>query len=105
MSRKSHQDHENLLYFTDSEVTLQSINKWIGGGAKLRLVRSPDGDVLKAIILKLQKRVKAGASTLLIKVKTHRGDPPNKEAEIRAEVGRLKEENKKIWSAQTSRTI
>jgi ribonuclease HI len=90
---------------TDSEATLQVINKWIGGGAKLSLVRSPDGDVLKAIIIKLQKRVKAGAATLLIKIKTHRGDPLNEEADIRAEIGRLKEEGEKVWESQTDRTI
>ncbi len=53
---EAHQDHENLLYLTDSESTLQVINKWIGGGAKLNLTRSPDGDVLKAIIIELQKK-------------------------------------------------
>ena len=58
----------------------------IGGGAKLSLARSPDGDVLEAIIIKLQKRVKAGAATLLIKVKAHRGDPLNEEADILAEI-------------------
>ncbi len=79
---EAHQDHENLLYLTDSEATLQTINKWIGGGAKLSLARSPDGDVLKAIIMKLQKRVKSGVATLLIKVKAHRGDPLNEEADI-----------------------
>ena len=83
---EAHQDHENLMYLTDSEATLQVINKWIGGGAKLSLARSPDGDVLEAIIIKLQKRVKAGAATLLIKVKAHRGDPLNEEADILAEI-------------------
>jgi hypothetical protein len=39
-----------------------------------------------AIIIKLQKRVKAGAATLLIKVKAHRGDPLNEEADIRAKI-------------------
>ena len=32
---EAHQDNENLLYLTDSEDTLQTINKWVGGGAKL----------------------------------------------------------------------
>jgi hypothetical protein len=45
---------------------------------------SSDSDVLKKIILKLQKRVQAGATTLLVKVKTHRGDPLNEEVDIRA---------------------
>ena len=102
---EDHLDNENLMYLTDSEVTLQTINRWIGAGAKLSLTRSPDGDVLKDIIIKLQKRVKAGVVTLLIKVKDHRGDPLNEEADIRAEMGRLKEDNEKTWSTQTDRTI
>ena len=83
---EAHQDDENLLYLTDSEDTRQTIHKWIRGGAKLSLPRSPDGDVLKVIIVKLQKRVKVGSVTLLIKVKVHRGDPLNEETEIRAEM-------------------
>ncbi len=51
-------DNVNLLYLTDSEATLQDINKWIGGGAKLNLAKTADADVLKAIIVKLQQRVK-----------------------------------------------
>ena len=102
---EDHQDHENLLYLTVSEATLQTINKWTGGETKLSLARSPDGDVLKVIIIKLQKRVKTGAATLLIKVKAHRGDPLNEEADIRAEMDRLKEESEKTWNAQTDRSI
>ena len=49
---------------------------------------SPDADILKVIIVKLQKRVEAGVATLLIKVKDHRGDPLNEETDIRAELGR-----------------
>ena len=41
---EGHRDNEDLMYLTDSEVTLQAINKWIGGGAKLILTRSPVGD-------------------------------------------------------------
>ena len=55
--------------------------------------------------MKLQKRVQSGAATLLIKVKAHRGDPLNKEADIRTEMGRRKEENEKIWYTRTDRTI
>ena len=57
----------------------------------MNLSKLPDTDVLIAIVFKLQKRVEVGATTLLIKVKTHRGDPLNEEAEIRAESDRLKE--------------
>ncbi len=64
------QNHENLLYLTDSEATLQVINKWIGRGTKLTLVKTEDTDILRAIVIKLQKRVEAKTANLLIQVKT-----------------------------------
>jgi hypothetical protein len=100
-----HEDHLNLLYLTDSEATLQDIHKWIGCGAKLNLSKSPDADVLKKIIIKLQLRVQAGEATLLIKVKALRGDPLNEEAVIRAEMRRCKEQKEVIWDNPTNRTV
>ena len=102
---EAHDDNIDLLYLTDSEASLQAIHKWIGCGAKPNLSKSPDADVLKAVILKLQKRVEVGAITLLIKVKAHRGDPLNEEADIRAELGRLKEHKETIWNDSTDRTM
>ena len=102
---EAHEDHVDLLYLTDSEASLQAIHKWIGCGAKLNLSNSPDADILKAIILKLQKRVEAGAATLLIKVKAHRGDPLNEEADIRAELGRRKAYKETIWDDLSDRTV
>ena len=68
------------------------------------LHKSPNADVLKEIILKLQKRVEAGAGTLLLKVKVHRGDPLHEEADIRAEMGRLKEQTDITLDDPTNRT-
>ncbi len=102
---QAHQDHENLLYLTDSETTLQAINKWIGGGAKLSLAKTADEDILRVIVIKLQKRVKAKAATLLIKVKAHRGCRLNEEPDIRAEMGRKKEEQEKTWSDSTNTSV
>jgi ribonuclease HI len=81
---EAHPDNENLLYLTDSEATLQAINKWIGGGAKLNLAKTADADIIRAIVIviklqqrvqviKLQQRVQTDDATLLIKVKAHRG--------------------------------
>ena len=89
---ETHPDNENLLYLTDSEATLQAINKWIGGGVKLSLAKTADADILRVIVIKLKQRVQAKAATLLIKVKTHRGCPLNEETDIRTEMGRRKEE-------------
>ncbi len=102
---EAHPDNENLLYLTDRETTLQVINKWIGGGAKLSLAKTADTDILRVIIVKLQQRVKAKAATLLIKVKAHLGCPLNEEADIRAEMGRMKKEQEKTWNTPTNRTI
>ncbi len=102
---EAHAENENLLYLTDSEDTLQAINKWIGGGAKLSLAKTADADVLKAIIVKLQRRVKERAATLLIKVKAYRGCPLNEETDIRVEMGRMKPDKEKTWSTPTNRTI
>ena len=90
-SLESYDDHIDLLYFTDSESSLQVIHKWIGCGAKLNLSKSSDQDVLKTIILKLQKRVEVGVMTPLIKVKSHRMDPLNEESDVRTELDLLKE--------------
>ena len=102
---EAYEDHIDLLYLTDSEASLQAIHKWIGCRARRNLSKSPDADILKAIILKLQKRVEAGAATLLIKVKAHRGDPLNEEADIRAELGRRKEYKETIWDDLSDRTV
>jgi ribonuclease HI len=102
---EAHDDRTNLLYLTDSETTLQTIHKWIGGGSKLNLSRSTDTDVLKDIILKLEQRVPVGTTTLMIKVKVHRGDPLNEETDIRAEMGRLKEYKETIWNDSSDRTV
>jgi len=93
------------LYLTDIEATLQVINKWIGGGAKLRLVKTADTDILRALVLKLQKKVKAKTTTLLIKVKAHCGCPLNEEEDIRAEMTRMKGEQERTWRKTTNRTI
>jgi ribonuclease HI len=102
---EAHEDHVDLLYLTDSEASLQTIHKWIGCREKLNLSKSQDADILKDIILKLQKRVEAGAETLLIKVKTHRGDPLNEEADIRVELGRRKTSKETIWDDLSGRTV
>jgi ribonuclease HI len=78
---ETHQDHENLLCLTDSETTLQTINKWIGGG-KLSLAKETDTDILRVIVIKLQKRVQEKTATLLIKVKVHHGYPLTEETDI-----------------------
>jgi hypothetical protein len=100
---EDHGDDVSLLYLTDNESILQVIHRWIVCGAKLNLSKSPDVDVLKKIIIKLQKRVQTGSATLL--VKHHRGDPLNEETDIRAGMGHRKEQKEVGWNNPTNRTV
>ena len=64
---------------------------------KLNLHKSPDVDVLE-IVLKLQRRVEAAREQRLYFSKSkHTGDHINEEADIRAGMGRLKEQNDVTW--------
>ena len=58
--------------------------RWVGEGGKATLVGAPDADTLLEAIEELQKRT-AGAATFLGKVKAHRGEPANEEADIQAD--------------------
>jgi hypothetical protein len=60
----AHEDHVDLLYLIDREASLQAIHKWIGCGAKLNLSKSPDADILKDIILKLQMSGSRGSNSV-----------------------------------------
>ena len=63
----------------------------MGEGAKTTLATAPDSDILRRILEVLRERIEAGASTFLSKIKAHRGEPMNEEADTLAEVGREKE--------------
>jgi hypothetical protein len=71
----------------------------------LSLVKTPDSDVLRSFVIKLQERVQAKTTTSLVKLKEYRGCPLNEETDIRDEMGRMKEENEKTWNTSTNRTI
>ena len=58
-----------------------TINKWLGGG-KLSLAKETDTDILRVIVINLQKRVQEKTATLLIKVKVHHGYPLTEETDI-----------------------
>ena len=49
--------------------------------------------------------MEAGATTLLIKVKAHRGDPLNEESDIRVDLGGHKEYKETIWNDSSDRTV
>jgi ribonuclease HI len=77
-----------LVNFEDSEDAIKVVLRWVGEGAKTTLATVPDADILSRILEVLRERIEAGAATFLIKIKAHRGEPINEEADTLAEVGK-----------------
>jgi len=71
-----------MLYLCDNHVLLKSVQRWVGKGGKATLVGAPDADILWEAIEELRNRRTARAATFLVKVKAHRGEPANEEADI-----------------------
>ena len=65
----------------DCKPEITEVGKWAGEGAQATLAGFANADILAPIIEKLRARVRAGADTFLVKVKAHRGEPLNGEAD------------------------
>ena len=74
---------------------------WVGEGGKATLVGAPDADILLEAIEELRKRTTAGAAMLMVKVKAHRGEPANEEADIQADKAISPTE----WHDRTNRAV
>ena len=74
-----------MLYLCDNQALLKAVKRWVGEGGKATLVGAPDADILLEAIEELRKRTTAGAAMFLVKVKAHRGEPANEEADIQAD--------------------
>jgi len=99
---------EPLLYLCDNQSLLKAVIRWIGEGGKATLVGAPDVDILAAAIEILRKRIAAGTTTFLVKVKAHRGEPANEGADILSDkaisdpkVGKVGKE----WGQRTNRAV
>ena len=96
---------EDVVALLDCKSEITEVRKWVGEGAKATLVGIANADILEAIIEKLRARVQAGAATFLVKVKAHRGEPLNEEADDCADAGRRQEADTKEWTDRTERVI
>jgi len=86
-----------ILYLCDNQLKANKIQS--GEGGKATLAGAPDAvadilleamrqtpwQTLLEAIEELRKRTTAGAATFLVKVKVHRGEPANKEADMQAD--------------------
>ena len=73
------------LYLCDNQALLKAVKRWVGKDGKATLVGAPDANILREAIEELQKRTTAGTATFLVKVKSHRGERANEEADIQTD--------------------
>jgi hypothetical protein len=64
---------------------------------------NPDADIMRDIIQLLRERIEQGFLTIFIKIKAHRGDPLNEQADRWADEGRQSENIR--WSLPSNRPI
>jgi ribonuclease HI len=78
----------------------------VGEGSKATLANAPNADILTEIIEKLRERIEKGRAIFLVKVKSHRGDPPvNKRADTLADEGRLIEDKEAMRTKRARRLV
>jgi ribonuclease HI len=94
---------EDVLLLCDNAAVLCAIKKWVGQGGKATLATAPDADILREIVCLLTQRVRAGRAIILLKVKSHRGEPINERADTLAVEGREISDDNKRWDVRTDR--
>ena len=94
-----------MLYLCDNQALLKAVQRWVGEGGKATLVGAPDADIVLEALEELRKRTTAGATTFLVKVKAHRGEPANKEANIQADKAISGKDVPTEWHDRTNRVI
>ena len=96
---------EDILYLCDYESVLSEVNGWIGDGGTATLATAPNADIMREVLCSLQMRITAGSATFLVKVKSHRGEPINEQADDIADEGRPEEDDTSTWTTRTGRTV
>ena len=94
-----------MLYLCDNQALLKAAKRWVGEGGKATLGGAPDADILLEALEELRKRTTAGAATFLVKVKAHRGEPANEEADIQANKAISGKDVPTEWHDRTNRAV
>ena len=89
-------EKEDVVYLCDNQSVLTVVNGWLGEGGKATLATAPNADIMREVFYTLRTRIDAGGSTLLVKVKSHRGEPINEQANDLAEEGRLEHDDARV---------
>ena len=93
------------VYLCDNAAVLDSVDKWIGEGGKASLAKDMDEDIMREVLQLLHDRIQANAATILVKVKSHRGEPVNEYADVAANKGRQEPDDSARWSGASGRLV
>ena len=99
------QIESDVVVLLDCKSEITEIGKWLGEGSRATLAGVANEDLLQPVIEMLRQRVGKGTATVLLKVKAHRGEPLNEEADGCADLGRLAEAEHKEWTDRSERII
>ena len=94
-----------MLYLCDNQPLLKAVKRWAGEDGKATLVGAPVTHILLKAIEELRNRTTTGAATFLVKVKVHRGEPANEEADIQADKAISGKDVPTEWHDRTNRAL
>ena len=94
-----------MLYLCDNPALLKAVERWVGEGGKATLVGAPDADILLEAIKELRTTTTAGAATFLVRVKAHRGEPADEEADIQADKAISDKDIPMEWHDRTNQAV
>ena len=95
-------EKEDVTY-CDNQSVLTEVNGWRGEGGKATLATAANKDIMREVVCTLRTRIDACSSAFLVKVKSHRGEPINEQADDPAEEGRLEHDDARVWTTRTER--
>jgi len=94
---------KSVLRPASDSVCFLSSSQWTGEGKSPSMHRNPDADIMRDIVQLLRERIEQDLLTIFIKIKAHRGDPLNEQADRWADEGRQSENIR--WSLPSNRPI
>ena len=97
--------NDNLLVMVDNQSILREINRWVGEGDRTFLALSANPDILRMIIGRLRMRITQGTSTVLCKVKSHRGESLNEVADDLSDLGHTIDPEHAVWTTRSNQMV
>ncbi len=96
-----------LVVMVDNQsiIVLREISRWVGEGSRTFLDLSANPEILRMVIEHLCMRIDQGTITILCKIKSHRSEPLNENADDLADLGRTIDQEHAVWTTRSNRMV